>query len=816
MTQTTLPNADDIRDRAARLPRVILLGASGFVGGAVALALADEACEVVCVPAPRLIGRAEQDLGTSLPEDASGRRLLAHHITGAAVVINCAGDPDASSRNETGLLSANAAVPGLVADVVAEVGCPRFIHVSSAVVQGRRPVLDESREYDVVSAYGRSKMMGELEVLRRAPAATVIYRPPSVHSPSRRVTRSIARLARTPLATVASPASAHSPQAHIDNVASAISHLALTPSVPPPVVIHPWEGLTTSALLRLLGSREPSVLPRRFAVAVAKLLTRLGAKCEVLAPTARRIEIIWLGQEQAESWLSVDGWKPAAEPGPWQLMGSELRPRGERGHERQTLEQVGGPASGPTVLIVSSVASMIDNFNIPNIELLVEKGLEVHVACNFRDGNTISPNRIASLQQRLDRMGVKYHQVDIPRKPTSICKLHSSLGDLNRIALTLSPTFIHCHSPIGAALARLVAKRNRIPTLYTAHGFHFHKGSSPFSWVTYFPIERFLAKHTTILATINREDYRRALGWNATRVVLLPGVGVHTERFGRAHAQVSRLRLRDQLKLSATDKLIASVGELNANKNHAVIVAALASLPTHVHYVVSGCGFGDASIERLAQNLGVSSRVHLLGYQEMVEHVYAAADLFVLPSKREGLPVSLIEAMASSLPCLGSDVRGIRDLIGHPDLPALLPPDDPDAWAKSIQMLFSDPHLCQAFASRAKELAERFDTKSAMDHIAPIYTSLLQSPTPAISNLHRPLTHKPLLSAHREHLYQRLQSATVWPQFKTSWLLASLAGLAGVAALAFGPRGAALACAVNDGALIWTVERLDRRNVTAS
>lgn len=299
---------------------VAVMGASGFVGRSVTDALRDRGAAVVEIRAPRLSvppSAATQAWCTQVPDLTQ----LTEQLTGSAVVVNCAGNPDASSRDEAALFGANAALPGLAAHAAHRAGARRFIHVSSAAVQGAAPRLDASDAIRARSTYARSKVDGERAVaLATSPESTIVYRPPSVHSPERRVTRGIRRLATSPVSSVIAPGTAHTPQAHIRNVAAAVAELALTAESPPSTVIHPWEGWTTGELLRVFGSgREPFHIPQLLGPPI-RLLLHLCARSSRLAPNARRVEMMWFGQEQDSSWLTDIGWAPPAGRAEWETL----------------------------------------------------------------------------------------------------------------------------------------------------------------------------------------------------------------------------------------------------------------------------------------------------------------------------------------------------------------------------------------------------------------------------------------------------------------------------------------------------------------
>lgn len=292
--------------------RVAVVGATGFVGSAIIRQLRAHDLDPIPVTAPRITGSV--GAASPSPEAVSA---VADLLKDATCVVNAAGISDALQPRTETLDGANGLLPGLLARACHQRRA-RLIHVSSAAVQGRLP-LDASATYAPFSHYSRSKVIGEQAVLAVG-GDVCIFRPPGVHDPSRRVTQSVMRLARSPLSSVAAPGTDNAPHAQLTNVVDAIIFLALYAG-PLPLVVHmPSEGIGTATLLSALGGRSPMLLPRSLAKTTCASLRHASRFNHRLSSHARRLEILWFGQPQAESWLSTVGWAPPAGVEGWATM----------------------------------------------------------------------------------------------------------------------------------------------------------------------------------------------------------------------------------------------------------------------------------------------------------------------------------------------------------------------------------------------------------------------------------------------------------------------------------------------------------------
>lgn len=380
-------------------------------------------------------------------------------------------------------------------------------------------------------------------------------------------------------------------------------------------------------------------------------------------------------------------------------------------------------------LILASTASMIDQFNMDNIALL-QREYEVHVACNFLEGNTCSDEQIRLLKQNLTKMGVPYFQIDVTRNVTRLPQVFRAYKQTKKLFEKHEYTLVHCHSPIGGAVCRLAAmpfRKQGMKVIYTAHGFHFFKGAPLLNWLIYYPIEWCLAYVTDILVTINKEDHARALRQiHAKRIEYVPGIGIDTGKFqGNSGTRQEKSR---ELGLATEDFLILTVAEMNRNKNHTTVIKALGLLKdlpefSRMQYLICGKGELQSALEEEARQLGILDHIHFLGFRQDIHEIYSCCDMFAFLSYREGLSVALMEAMSCGLPAVCSRIRGNTDLIDD-NVEGILVDHDPRAVADGILTLYRDSTLRERLGSAAAKKINQFDTVSVRRRMEEIYKSI--------------------------------------------------------------------------------------------
>ncbi|MBR5309849.1 MAG: glycosyltransferase family 4 protein [Oscillospiraceae bacterium] len=369
------------------------------------------------------------------------------------------------------------------------------------------------------------------------------------------------------------------------------------------------------------------------------------------------------------------------------------------------------------ILYVTTISLTMNSFFKPHIDMLVKEGHKVDIACNYKD---------LVLDNLYSELGCDFFQIDFSRSPLSFNNV-KAFFQLKKIIKDGGYDIVHCHTPNAAVITRLVCRKfrkNGLKVFYTAHGFHFYKGAPKFNWLFFYPVEKICSKFTDKLITINKEDYELAKSkFYAKEVHYIPGVGVDLSRF--ENVQVNKSDKRRETGVPEDAILLLSVGELNENKNHQVVIKALTQIDNkNIHYAIAGIGDKKEYLLNLAKELGLSDRVHLLGYRNDVAELYKAADIFCFPSIREGLGLAAVEAMACGLPVVAADNRGTRSFIEDETNGFICKYDDEKNFADVCVRIITDSNLKNKIAVEGIYTAKKFSQKKVLQIIQQIHNSL--------------------------------------------------------------------------------------------
>jgi glycosyltransferase involved in cell wall biosynthesis len=358
------------------------------------------------------------------------------------------------------------------------------------------------------------------------------------------------------------------------------------------------------------------------------------------------------------------------------------------------------------ILYVTTVGSTMVFFrNL--VKELISEGNIVDIATNESN---------SKVQDCYREWGCKIFQISTSRSPFGFGNIRA-IKEIRKIAQNYD--VVHCHTPLAGIATRFGCKKLRkksLKVIYTAHGFHFYKGAPIKNWLIYYPFEKICSRWTDLLITINKEDFSLAKKkMKAKKIVYIPGVGIDVNKFSNVKIDINKIKKDVGIPLNS--KVILSVGELNTNKNHKVVIEALSKInDSSIFYLVAGIGDQKLYLEKLAKELNVNLK--LLGFRTDVAELYHLSDLYIHSSIREGLPVSVMEAMASSTNIICSNIRGCSDLIED----SLFEPHDSVGLSLLIKRF-----LYQGYSNKEIniEKVKHFDYTSINDSMINIYKNII-------------------------------------------------------------------------------------------
>ncbi|HVM69821.1 MAG TPA: glycosyltransferase family 4 protein [Gaiellaceae bacterium] len=273
--------------------------------------------------------------------------------------------------------------------------------------------------------------------------------------------------------------------------------------------------------------------------------------------------------------------------------------------------------------------------------------------------------------------------------------VHDALGllELYRLCRRIRPAIVHANSSKAGVLGRLAAWLAGVPVrVFTVHGWAF-KAYSGIASTLYLWADRAMRPLTSAIVCVAEGERRIGLErgtCTAERTVVIPNAVPEAP----------------QAPLEGSPPLVVSVGRLKEPKDFSTLVRALAELREVPHRaVVAGDGPDRPALEAERDELGV--RVELSGERDDVPALLAAADVFVLSSRSEGMPMSILEAMAAGLPVVASAVGGVPELVVDGETGLLVPPGDADALAAALRLVLEDADLRRRLGSAGRERAQR-------------------------------------------------------------------------------------------------------------
>lgn len=365
-------------------------------------------------------------------------------------------------------------------------------------------------------------------------------------------------------------------------------------------------------------------------------------------------------------------------------------------------------------LYVATVDIHIKSFHLPYLKLLHDNGYEVHVATN---GNENFPF-----------CDVK-HQICIERSPFKASNL-KAIRQLKRIIENEKFDIVHCHTPMGAVVARLATKNARknygTRVIYTAHGFHFYKGAPKLNWLLFYPIEKYLAKYTDTLITINKEDFnlaKRKFYKRCKDIQYVPGVGIDIKKFDVNIQKSERNIIIEKFGLNKNDFILTCVARLDKNKNQGFLIDVMKQINLtnkKIHLFLVGPDELNGIYQKKVEDDNVEN-VHFLGRRDDIPTILSISDIIVSASLREGLPVNIIEAFAAGKPVVVLNCRGMNDLIENEQNGFIINNNNSKSFIDCISLLENDKKMYDTICKNNISKASKYSIEELLGKVWNIY-----------------------------------------------------------------------------------------------
>lgn len=378
------------------------------------------------------------------------------------------------------------------------------------------------------------------------------------------------------------------------------------------------------------------------------------------------------------------------------------------------------------ILQVCAIDRSVESLLFPLIEKLMDEGYEVHTACSDTGRFDV-----------LTAKGLTLRSIPIKRKIDPISNL-GTIGALYRLMKREKYDVVHVHTPIAAVLGRVAARLAGVPhVIYTAHGYFFHEGMSKSTYQMYYTLEKWFARHMTdYLLLQSREDYELSVqdGFSSqVERILHIGNGVDlTERFHPRHVPREKVQsIKSSLGLQDDHVVITYVGRMVSEKGIFELLEAFRKLAgefPRLRLLLVG-DVSSSERDQRGQNFVELCRQHpqiiLAGFRTDIPELMATSDIFVLPSHREGLPRSIIEAMAMAKPIVATNIRGCREEVRDGVNGFLVEPKQVSPLYAALKKLVVDSRLREAFGQNSRSIAlEHFDERTVLAKQAALFAQL--------------------------------------------------------------------------------------------
>lgn len=334
----------------------------------------------------------------------------------------------------------------------------------------------------------------------------------------------------------------------------------------------------------------------------------------------------------------------------------------------------------------------------------------------------------------LKQDGFDVRTINIDRKISPFRNL-KSIFQMYKLFRKEKPDIVHVHTPVASVLGRIAAKLARVPNIiYTAHGFYFHENMSKRKYKLFYTVEKLCAKWCTdYLFTQSSEDGELAISDKflpKDRITIIGnGVDVQGKFNPRNIVGQTKKNIRSGLKLNEKDFVVTFIGRLVEEKGILDLLEAMNNITDkNIKLVVIGSTESSERDQSMNHRLDVykeNPNIIFTGFRSDIPELLSITDVFCLPSYREGMPRSIIEAMAMECAVVATNIRGSREEVDDGENGYLVDLNDPDSIADKISLLKENKFQLELFKENAREKAVRlYNEKDVVMRQLEIFSSL--------------------------------------------------------------------------------------------
>lgn len=300
-----------------------------------------------------------------------------------------------------------------------------------------------------------------------------------------------------------------------------------------------------------------------------------------------------------------------------------------------------------------------------------------------------------------------------PIRPFSDWRATCEIRDVLR---EIKPDLVATHSNKAGLLGRFAARSLGIPAVHTSHGFLFSGKKLNISGRFYRIIEKIASRFCSAVIAVSESEYAYAVDLNV----------IPREKIAVVHNGIPDLSDRFRARPGREPVRLVMVARFADPKDHETLLRALGNLKgLNWSLQLVGDGYKKVLAEELAAKLGIADRVEFAGVREDVEVLLADSAIFVLSSRREGFPISILEAMRAGLPVVAADCGGIGEAVANGETGLLFPPGDPDVLEKRLEKLIKNPALRQKMGQAGRErYRDNFTLAQMVDKTAAVYKTI--------------------------------------------------------------------------------------------